>query len=188
MTGPSREAHQRHLCAHNPDVSTKRRRCVHSPRRSAYTQQRSPGEPSGRLTRFALAVTLALVAALSPLAACGSSGSSAADATAAPVKTSITSGVPKDASSEPPWNGRFVQVNVTTAKPGAMSPDDWSVTVNGKEPELDKPVSILAYSPHGATVEFVFRTPYTDLGTYKFRVTYTPKDGPKVERSWDYKW
>ena len=42
--------------------------------------------------------------------------------------------------------------------------------------------------PHDATVEFVFRTQYTDLGTYKFRVAYTPKDGPKVERAWDYKW
>jgi hypothetical protein len=159
---------------------------THSAAECVHTAE-DPERAFGRLTRFALAVTLALVAVLS-LAACGSSGSSAADETAGPVKTSITSGVPKDASSEPPWNGRFVQVNVTTAKPGAMSPDDWSVTVNGKEPELDKPVSILAYSPHGATVEFVFRVPYTDLGTYEFHVAYTPKDGPKVERSWDYKW
>lgn len=130
----------------------------------------------------------ALSLAMLSLAACGSSGSSKADASAAPVKTSITAGVPKDASSEPPWNGRFVQVNVTTAKPGAMRPDDWHVTVNGKEPELDKPASILPYSPHGAMVAFAFRTPYTDPGTYEFHVAYTPEDGAKVERSWDYKW
>jgi hypothetical protein len=131
--------------------------------------------------------TLALVAALS-LAACGSSGSSKADASAAPVKTAITAGVPKDASSEPPWNGRFVQVNVSTAKPGAMRPEDWHVSVNGKEPELDKPASIQPYSPHCALVAFVFRTPYTELGTYKFQVVYAPKGGAKVERAWNYKW
>jgi len=145
------------------------------------------GRTVGRLKRLALAVTLALLAALS-LAACGSSGSSAADSTTAPVKTSITAGVPKDASAEPPWNGRFVQVNVATAKPGALRPEDWHVTVNGKEPQFDKGASILPYSPHGAMVAFSFRTPYTDLGTYEFHVTYAPKDGPKVERSWEYKW
>jgi hypothetical protein len=160
--------------------------CAHSAAECAHTTEGS-GRTVGRLKRLALAVTLALLAALS-LAACGSSGSSASDSTAAPVKTSITAGVPKDASSEPPWNGRFVQVNVTTARPAAMRPEDWHVSVNGKEPELDKGASILPYAPHGAMVAFVFRAPYTDLGTYKFRVVYAPKDGPKVERSWEYKW
>jgi hypothetical protein len=154
-----------------------------------------PPEPCrtpGRLTHISLAVTLALVASLAlaalALTACSSSGSSTSDATAAPIKARITAGVPKDASSEPPWNGRFVQVNVSTADPGAMRPEDWHVTVNGKDPELDQPASILPYAPHGAMVAFAFRTPYTDTGTYAFRVTYTPKGGPSLERSWDYKW
>ena len=159
-------------------------KCVHTAQGPEWT---------GRPQRHALVATLALLAALSlgaalSLVACGSSGSSTADSSAASVKTTMTAGVPKDASSEPPWNGRFVQVNVTTAKPGAMRAQDWHVSVNGKEPELDKPASILPYSPHGAMVAFVFRAPYTDLGTYKFDVAYAPKDGPKVERSWDYKW
>ncbi len=122
------------------------------------------------------------------MAACESSGSAVADSTSAPLRTSIIAGVPKDAASEPPWNGRFVQVNVATAKPGTMKAEDWHVTVNGKEPELDKPASILRYSPHGATVAFVFRAPYTDVGTHRFSVVYTPKGGPKVKRSWDYRW
>jgi hypothetical protein len=148
---------------------------------------REPLRTRGRPALAALAAALAVVAAFS-LAACGSSGSSSAGSTAAAVKTTIIAGIPKDASSEPPWNGRFVQVDVTTAKPGAMRPGDWHVSVNGKAPELDKPASILPYSPHGAMVAFVFRIPYTDLGTYRFDVAYTPKVGPRVERSWAYKW
>jgi hypothetical protein len=140
-----------------------------------------------RLMLVALATAILLPVTLS-FTACGSSNSPSSDSSAAPIKTSITAGVPKDASSEPPWNGRFVQVNVTTARPGAMRPEDWHVTVNGKEPELDKPASILPYSPHGAMVAFSFTTPYTDLGTYSFHVSYAPGDAPEVERSWDYKW
>jgi hypothetical protein len=146
---------------------------------------REPLSTPGHPTRVALAVALVLIAALA-LSACGSPGPSDADSTATPIRTSITSGIPQSASSEPPWNGRFVQVDVTTARPGAMRPEDWHVSVNGKRPELDKPASILPYSPHGAMVAFVFRTPYPDLGTYTFHVTYSPKDAPQVERSWDY--
>ena len=47
-------------------------------------------------------------------------GGDAGQASPAPVKSEITKWMPKDASSEPPWNGRFVQVNVRVAKPGAM--------------------------------------------------------------------
>ena len=115
--------------------------CTHSAAEYAHTTE-GPGRAIGRAALVALAAAVVLLAALS-LAACGSSGSSTADSTAAPVKTSITAGAPKDASSEPPWNGRFVQVNVTTAKPAAMRPEDWHVSVNGKEPELDKGASIL---------------------------------------------
>jgi hypothetical protein len=184
------------LCTHPGCIHKSAELCTHSASECVHTAE-DHVRVFGRVTHLSLAVTLALAAALClaalslaalSLAACGSSGSSKADASAAAVNTTITAGVPKDESSEPPWNGRFVQVNVTSAKPGAMSPGDWHVTVNGKEPELDKPASILPYSPHGAMVAFVFRAPYTDLGTYRFRVTYTPKDGPKVERSWDYKW
>jgi hypothetical protein len=173
-------------CVHTAEM------CAHCAAECVHTAE-DPGRACGRLKRLTVLATLALIAALAlvaafSLVACGSSGSSTADSSAAPVKTTMTAGVPKDASSEPPWNGRFVQVNVTTAKPGAMRAQDWHVSVNGKEPELDKPASILPYSPHGAMVAFVFRTPYTDLGTYRFRVVYAPQDGPKVERAWDYKW
>jgi hypothetical protein len=135
----------------------------------------------------AVAAVVILVAACG-LAACGSSASPSPTGGATAVKTAITAGVPKDESAEPPWNGRYVQVDVTAATPGAMRPEDWRVFVNGKAPELDKPASILPYAPHAATVAFVFRTPYTDLGTYALRVVYAPQGTPKVERSWDYKW
>jgi hypothetical protein len=135
----------------------------------------------------AVAAVVTLVAA-SCLAACGSSASPSPTGAATAVRTAITAGVPKDESAEPPWNGRYVQVGVTAPTPGAMRPTDWRVFVNGKEPELDKPANILPYAPHAATVAFVFRTPYTDLGTYALRVVYAPQGAPRVERSWDYKW
>jgi hypothetical protein len=131
--------------------------------------------------------TLAVVLATLALAACGS-GSAEPGGSAAPIKTTITAVLPKDASAEPPWNGRFVQVDVTTAKPDALRAEDWRVFVNGKQPELDKPASILPYAPHAATVAFIFRAPYGDLGTYEFRVVYAPEDGAEVERSWQYQW
>ena len=134
-----------------------------------------------------LLAALALLAACA-LAACGSSDSPSPDSSTAAVKTTVTAWMPKDASSEPPWNGRFVQVDVTTAKPDALRAEDWRVFVNGEEPELDKPASILPYAPHAATVAFVFRAPYDDLGTYEFRVVYAPKGGARVERTWEYEW
>ena len=134
-----------------------------------------------------LALLAATLAALG-LAACGSSDSASSQASAGPVKTTIIKLLPRDASAEPPWNGRFVQVNVRAAQPGKMDPGDWRVFVNGKEPELENAPSILAYSPSEAIVAFMFRAPYGDLGTYEFRVVYTPKGGPKVEKSWEYKW
>jgi maltose-binding protein MalE len=147
-------------------------------------------EPSRTAERGLLAPLLAALALLAAcaLAACGSSGSPSADSSAAAVKTAITAWMPKDASSEPPWNGRFVQVDVTTAEPDAMRAEDWRIFVNGNEPKLDKPASILPYAPHAATVAFVFRAPYGDAGTYAFRVVYAPKDGAKVERAWEYEW
>jgi len=144
--------------------------------------QPTPGRPA---IVCVLVVTMAL--ATIALAACGSSGSSPGSSPAAVVKTAITAGIPKDESSEPPWNGRYVQVDVTTAKPGAMRASDWHVFVNGKEPKLEKPTNILPYSTHAALVAFVFQAPYTDFGTYRFRVVYSPGGGPKVERSWDYR-
>ena len=134
-----------------------------------------------------LVLFLALPGAIS-LAACGSAGSPVADPSAAAARTAITAGVPKDESSEPPWNGRFVQVDVTAARPGQMRASDWHVFVDGKAPQLEKPATILPYAPHAALVAFVFRAPYTELGTYRFRVVYAPEGGPRVERSWDYKW
>jgi maltose-binding protein MalE len=144
---------------------------------------------SGSLARVSvlLLAALALLAACA-LAACSSSDSPSPDSSEAAVKTTVTAWMPKDASSEPPWNGRFVQVDVTTARPDALRAEDWRVFVNGEEPELDKPASILPYAPHAATVAFVFRAPYGDLGTYEFRVVYAPEGGARVERSWQYQW
>jgi len=139
-----------------------------------------------RLVLASLAAVLT-VAALLGVAACGSSDD-AGQASPSPVKSEITRWMPKDALSEPPWNGRFVQVNVRVAKPGAMEPGDWRVLVNGKEPELEKEPSILPFSPSEATVAFVFSAPFGDLGTYEFRVVYAPKGGLKVQKSWEYRW
>ena len=36
---------------------------------------------------------------------------------------------------------------------------------------------------------FIFQTPFADMGKkYRFRVVYSPPDGPKVKRSWDFDW
>jgi hypothetical protein len=148
--------------------------------------------PDRRRTRVRLVLaSLAAVvtaAAMLGAAACGSSDGDAGQASPAPVKSEITEWMPRDASAEPPWNGRFVQVNVRVAKPAAMDPDDWRVLVNDKEPELEKAPGILPFSPSEAVVAFMFKAPYGDLGTYRFRVVYAPKGGPKVEQSWEYKW
>ena len=142
-----------------------------------------------RLVLASLAAVLT-VAAMLVVAACGSSAGDAGQASPgpAPVKSEITKWMPKDASSEPPWNGRFVQVNVRVARSGAMDPGDWRVFVNDKEPELEKVPSILPFSPSEATVAFVFSAPYGDLGTYRFRVVYAPTGGQKVKQSWEDQW
>ena len=143
---------------------------------------------TGIRLRLAALVVLAVVAAALTLTACGSSDDDAGQPAAAPIKSEITKWMPKDAAAEPPWNGRFVQVNVRVAKPGAMDPGDWRVFVNGEEPELEKAPSILPYAASEAVVAFMFEAPYGDLGTYEFRVVYAPKGGQKVQQSWEYKW
>ena len=131
------------------------------------------------------ALVIAVFAAL-VLAGCGSSEPAAGDAAATAVKTAIIKLLPRDASAEPPWNGRFVQVNVRVADPGKMDPGDWRVFVNGKEPELEKAPSVLPYSQTEAIVAFMFQAPYGDPGAYEFRVTYAPEGEPKVQKSWEY--
>lgn len=140
-----------------------------------------------RLVRTALALLVAATA-VHGLAACGSTGPSSPQASATPVATRIVGWLPKDAAAEPPWNGRFVQVDVRVAEPARMDPADWRVFVNGQEPDLDKEPSILPYSPTEATVAFVFKEPYGELGTYELRVVYAPEDGEKVLRSWQFVW
>ena len=143
-----------------------------------------------RLRHRILLALLASIVALSALtiSACGSSGSPAASGSASPVKTAIVKVMPRDAAVEPPWNGRFVQVNIRVAQAGAMDPADWHVWVNGKEPKLEKGPSILPFSSTGAVVAFQFQTPYIDLGTYDFKVAYTPKAGQGARTFWTYKW
>ena len=77
---------------------------------------------------------------------------------------------------------------VRTPSPDEMAPGDWSVFVNGKEQPLAKQPDILPYAADAATVAFVFREPYGDLGEYRFRVVYSPPSGRKIERSWRYQW
>jgi hypothetical protein len=144
---------------------------------------------SSRLTIDLLLVLLTAVAAIGVALAASACGSSATSTTASPasVTTVITKVMPRDAAVEPPWNGRYVQVNVRTADAGAMDPGDWRVFVNGKEPELEKGPSVLPFSATGAVVGFMVAAPY-DPGRYEFRVVYAPKGRPKVEKSWEYRW
>jgi hypothetical protein len=150
----------------------------------------SPGPASGVRFVAALLLVLAALAGASSLAGCDSSGtttSGASPATATAV--AITAGLPQDAATEPPWNGRFVQVTVRAPKPAALAASDWSVSVNGKEQPLEKPPDIHPYEADAATVVFIFQAPFGDLGkTYRFRVVYSPPNGPTVKRSWDYDW
>jgi hypothetical protein len=147
---------------------------------------------SRRLRTAARSLLLALVATIavgasSGLVACGSADSAAGPA-ASPVKTAVVKVLPRDASAEPPWNGRYVQVNVRAAEAASMKPTDWRVFVNGKEPDLDKAPSILPFSPTEAVVSFMFSAPYGDPGTYEFRVVYAPKTGQKAEQTWEFAW
>jgi len=131
---------------------------------------------------------LAALAGAVALTACGTSDTAASGASPGAKPVTITAGLPRDAATEPPWNGRFVQVNVSAPSPEKMSASDWHVFVNRKERPLASTPNILPYAPGAATVAFVFATPFTDFVDYRFRVVYAPEGGKKVERSWLYKW
>ena len=135
-----------------------------------------------------LAALVALVGAIA-LSSCDSSGATASGTASPGARTVAIAGVlPRDAATEPPWNGRFVQVTVRAPSPQKLAASDWSVYVDGKEQRLASPPNILPYAPDAATVAFVFATPFTDFVDYRFRVMYAPEGGRKVERSWLYKW
>ncbi len=135
-----------------------------------------------------LAALVALVGAIA-LSACGGSGATASGAASPGARTvAITAVLPQDAATEPPWNGRFVQVTIRAPSPQKLAASDWSVYVDGKERRLADPPNVLAYAPDAATVAFVFAMPFTDFVDYQFRVVYAPAGGQKVERSWLYKW
>jgi hypothetical protein len=136
--------------------------------------------------RSVVLVLVSLALGGGALAACGSSGSGAP--APSPKKVAITAVLPKDAASEPPWNGRYVQVTVSAPEPAAMAAQDWKVYVNGKKQPLASAPSILPFAPGAATVGFVFEEPFGDLGEYAFKVVYAPASGAKVERSWSYQW
>ena len=142
---------------------------------------------SARRVFLLLAALTALAAALA-LSACGTAGTTASGASPGAKPVTIAAGLPKDATTEPPWNGRFVQVTVSAPSPEKMSAGDWHVFVNRKERALASAPNILPFSRDAATVAFVFATPFTDFVDYRFRVVYAPKGGKRVERSWLYKW
>jgi hypothetical protein len=134
-----------------------------------------------------LAALVALAAGVA-LSAC-SSGATASGASSPGAKSvAITAVLPQDAATEPPWNGRFVQVTIRAPSPQKLATSDWRVFVDGKEQRLVGPPNILPYAPDAATVAFVFATSFTDFVAYRFRVVYAPDSGRKVERSWLYKW
>jgi hypothetical protein len=146
--------------------------------------------PSGvaRAGGLLLAVLVAGTAAAG-LCACGSASRDAsASASAGSGTVEIAGVLPKDAGSEPPWNGRFVQVDASGSSLAAMAAGDWSVYVDGKKQALAKPPDVRPYAADTATVVFIFRDGFTDLRDYDFRVVYAPPGGPKVKRSWRYVW
>lgn len=147
---------------------------------------RQPGRDVRRVAL--LLAVLAVLSAAAALTACGASGTSASGASPGTKAVRITAGLPKDAATEPPWNGRFVQVTVRAPSPEKMAASDWRVFVNGKERPLASPPNVLPFAPGVATVAFVFNAPFTDFVDYRFRVVYAPQGGKKVERSWLYKW
>ena len=151
----------------------------------------SRDSPAGvRCIAVLLGVLVALAGAAT-LAACGSSGTTASGASPTGARTVvITAGLPRDAATEPPWNGRFVQATVRAPNSTALAAADWSVFVNGKEQELEKPADINAFAPRrrdrGAHPPGAVRA---EIGKkYRFRVVYSPPKGPPVKRSWDYDW
>lgn len=132
---------------------------------------------------------LAALASAFALAACGASGTTpSVSPTAGARAVTITGVLPLEAAVEPPWNGRFIQITIRAPEPGTMDERDWSVFVNGKEQPLAKPPAVLPYAADAATVVFVLREPFGDLGDYRFRVVYAPPDGAGVVRAWDYDW
>jgi len=141
-----------------------------------------------RIARVALLLALAALAGAVALTACGASGTTASGASPGAKAVTITAGLPKDASTEPPWNGRFVQVTVSAPSPEKMAASDWHAFVDGKERPLASAPNILPYAPGAATVAFVFATPFTDFVDYRFRVVYAPQGGKKVQLAWLYKW
>ena len=134
-----------------------------------------------------LAALVALVAGVA-LSACSSGATASGTASPGARTVAIAAVLPQDAATEPPWNGRFVQVTVHAPSPQKLAASGWSVFVDGKRQRLVSPPNILPYAPDAATVAFVFATPFTDFVAYRFRVVYAPDGGRKVERSWLYKW
>jgi hypothetical protein len=143
---------------------------------------------SSRKSRPVALLLVALVTLTAALSACGASSKTASGASPSARPVTITAGLPKDAATEPPWNGRFVQVTVDAPSPEKLKASDWHVFVNRKERPLASAPNILPYAPGAATVAFVFATPFTDFVDYRFRVVYAPQGGKEVERSWLYKW
>ena len=114
--------------------------------------------PDSRIGVLGALLLLAALAGVFVLAGCGSS---APTGTVSPAATAvaITAGLPQDAATEPPWNGRFIQVTVRAPKPSAISASDWSVFVNGEKQALEKPVDIHPYDADAAIVVFVLQAP-----------------------------
>lgn len=148
--------------------------------------RRQSGWSVGRVAL--LLAALAALAGAVALSACGTAGRTASGASPGAKAVRITAGLPKDAATEPPWNGRFVQVTVSAPSPEKMAAGDWHAFVNGKERPLASAPNILPFAPGAATVAFVFATPFTDFVGYRFRVVYAPQGGKKAELSWVYKW
>ncbi len=133
------------------------------------------------------ALAFALVA-ITAVAGCGSAGAPGGSPTPHATAVTITRVQPKDAGSEPPWNGIYVQVNATAPSPAAMAGDDWSVSVNGEKQALLKPPDVHPYAADAVTVVFILKNAAGSFGTYRFRVVYAPDGGPRVQRAWEFDW
>ena len=131
---------------------------------AAPTWLRRQPASGGRRIGLLLVLFAALAGAVA-LAACGSSGTAAQGGPSPGAETvSITGGLPQDAATEPPWNGRFVQVIVRAPSPAEMAARDWSVFVNGEKQQLAQPPDIHRYAAGAATVVFIFGAPDGVLG------------------------
>lgn len=67
-----------------------------------------------------LAALMALAGAVA-LSACASSGTTASGASSPGARTAIAAVLPRDAATEPPWNGRFVQVTIRAQSPQKLA-------------------------------------------------------------------